>query len=630
MKVSNEMRKLTSSFNTEADRVLEQLKDNQVTEIVPTQSGQALFFCEESNEFCMLTAETQETEGLEGEESPKTFQEAWHHPNATSREKWREDIRKELKAMIDQKVYRNVKKKNLPPGRKPVGCRWVFAIKRDGRFRARLVAKGYTQVAGIDFDAHTSPVMNDVTFRIMIVYKLIYNHDGVLTDFATAFLLGDLSEELYMDLPEGADGDSDECVKLEKPIYGLVQAARAWWFKLVAILVKRGFKTSASDPCLMIKTYSDGSKVLLGIYIDDCFWIGKRKVIIEEVEAIKAMGYVVTVSEDLRDYLSCKLNFSNDNKRACLTQPHLIKHMEEKFGEDIKKMMIYKTPGTPNFRVIKNKLEEDIAEDDIQNRYRSGVGMLLYLVKHSRPDIANAVRELTKCFGKCSLNDFKEMKRVMKFVVDTRFLGLKMIPKLDEEAWKLEVFSDSDFSGDKDTRLSVSGFILYVCGVPVLWKSKGQKSVSLSSTEAEYVAMSESVKEIKFVSMLLEGIGVKVQYPMTVRVDNIGAIYLSENKSVSNRTKHIDTRFHFVRNYVDEKLIEVIFVRSEENQSDGFTKNVSGDIHEKHAPHYMLDERHLNSREEMGRMSEGAFQPGNSTPNDVEITPPNGPIRNEE
>ena len=116
------------------------------------------------------------------------------HPNDTSREKWREAIRKELKAMIDQKVYRKVKRSNLPPGRKPVGCRWVFAIKRDGRFRARLVAKGYTQVAGIDFDAHTSPVMNDVTFRIMIVYKLIYNHERVLTDFATAFLLGYLSE----------------------------------------------------------------------------------------------------------------------------------------------------------------------------------------------------------------------------------------------------------------------------------------------------------------------------------------------------------------------------------------------------------------------------------------------------
>ena len=152
-------------------------------------------------------------------------------------------------------------------------------------------------------------------------------------------------------------------------------------------------------------------------------------------------------------------------------------------------------------------------------------------------------------------------------------LGLKMVPTLHEGIWYLEAFSDSDFANDKETRISVYGYVIYFCGVPVAWKSKSMRSVVLSRTEAEYVVISEVVKEIKFVYQLLKSMNVKVPLPINVRVDNIGAIWLVNNSGVSERTKHVDTRAHFVRSYVINEVVTIEFVKSNENISDIMMKN---------------------------------------------------------
>ena len=139
--------------------------------------------------------------------------------------------------------------------------------------------------------------------------------------------------------------------------------------------------------------------------------------------------------------------------------------------------------------------------------------------------------------------------------------------------WILEALSDSDFANDKETRKSVYGYVIYFCGVPVAWKSKSMRSVVLSTTEAEYVALSEVLKEIKFLYQLLSSMGIKVPLPIKVKVDNIGAIWLANNSGVSERTKHVDCRAHFVKAFVVDKIVEIVFVRSENNESDMMTKN---------------------------------------------------------
>ena len=145
--------------------------------------------------------------------------------------------------------------------------------------------------------------------------------------------------------------------------------------------------------------------------------------------------------------------------------------------------------------------------------------------KHRRPDITNPVTELSKRMDGASMANVAEMYKVINFVLETKTLGLRMVPIFKDGIWKLEVLSDSDFANDKDTRYSVYGYIIYFCGVPVVWKSKSMKSVVMSTTEAEYVAVSEVVKEIKFLYQMLRSMEIKVPLPIKVQVDNVGVIY---------------------------------------------------------------------------------------------------------
>ena len=159
-----------------------------------------------------------------------------------------------------------------------------------------------------------------------------------------------------------------------------------------------------------------------------------------------------------------------------------------------------------------------------------------------------------------------EMYRVINCVLETKTLGLRMVPIFNDGIWKLEALSDSDFAR----------YIIYFCGVPVAWKSKSMKSVVLSTTEQEYVAVSEVVKQIKFLYQMLRSMEIKVPLPIKVQVDNVGAIWLANNSSVSERTKHVDLRAHFVRDMIKDQVIEINFVKSAENDSDIMTKNQQG------------------------------------------------------
>ena len=210
--------------------------------------------------------------------------------------------------------------------------------------------------------------------------------------------------------------------------------------------------------------------------------------------------------------------------------------------------------------------------------------MLLYLVKHSRPDIANAVREMSKVLGGSTRATYKEMLRVIKFVLDTKNSGLKIAPKFDnDKQWELTCYSDRYYAKEPKTRRSVSGYILYVKGVPICWRSKAQRAVTLSSSKAEWFALSEAVKEIVFVLQLLESIHIKVKIPIIVKVDNVGAIFLSGNINTGSRSKHIDIRTKYVNEYVEDGMLKIIFVSTEENTSDILTKNLVGKLHSKHS-----------------------------------------------
>ena len=221
--------------------------------------------------------------------------------------------------------------------------------------------------------------------------------------------------------------------------------------------------------------------------------------------------------------------------------------------------------------------------------------MLLYLVKHSRPDLANATRELSKLMDKPTPAAMKELKRVLKFTIDTQHYGLRMEPTPfnEKEGWTVMLYSDSDWAGDKDTRISVTGYIIFLQNVPVCWKSKGQKSVALSSSEAELIALSEAAKEVKFIYQVMISMELKVKLPIICRVDNVGAIFMAENTTTSSRTKHLDLRYRFSTEFIEDGFIKILFVKTDDNISDPFTKNVSSAIYEAHTQSYVTDKKYL-------------------------------------
>ena len=223
--------------------------------------------------------------------------------------------------------------------------------------------------------------------------------------------------------------------------------------------------------------------------------------------------------------------------------------------------------------------------------YRSGVGTLLYLTKHSRPDICNPVGELSKTMDAPAPVHLKEMYKVLRHVLSTKGYGLKFELRKDFMKWALKALIDSDFASDKETRICVFGYISYFCGIPIAWRSKGMKSVVLSTTEAEYMALSEVVKELKFIVQFIQTMNIEVELPITAYVDNVGAILLSSNRTTSDRTKHIDIRTSFVKEYQEDGKIIIKFVKSEDNEADIFTKNTTNGIFHNHQKKLVWDKK---------------------------------------
>jgi hypothetical protein len=530
------------------------------------------------------------------ESDPETFEEAWNHSISKERKGWREAINKELTDMhIRRSIWKKIPIEELPQGRKLIGSKWVFKKKKSGVFRARLCALGYSQVPGVDFTENFAPVVNEVTLRLVLL-KWMTNPSWMakVYDVETAFLYGDLPEPIYMKIPKGLEHLAPDykvetdCLLLTKSMYGLVQAARQWWKKFIYMLSQEfKFKRSHADACILFRTDEQGT-IILCIYVDDALMIGDDGAITKTVKQLREKLSLKEVGE-LQEYVGCTILKNREQNRLIMCQPDLLSKLEKKFKSSVEDMRVFKTPTIPGEIIIKTTDKDEIVDKSTHRMFRSGVGMLLYLIKYSRPDIGNAVREIAKVMDGPTEMQVKSLYRLIKYILDTKNQGLLMSPLKPQEknTWIMSACCDSDYAGDKDGRKSVSGFVVYIQGCLISWKSRKQKSVTLSSSEAEYVAISEVCAEIMFLKQVVEFMEIKVKLPIIVKVDNVGAIYLANNAVSGPRMKHVDIRYHFVRDLIEEGIIEVAFVKSEENDSDVFTKNLGEELFKKHIKKFM-------------------------------------------
>ena len=507
--------------------------------------------------------------------------------NSDSAAKWQVEVDKEHKRMVDNDVWSVVDREKISSGAKPIDSTWAMKLKADGTMRARMNARGFKQIPGqhYEVDNISSPVTNTASIRIAFTLLALASLSGWVVDVKGAFLLGEFKPGdpiIYMEVPEGMTKHYPDrkkvALRLKKCLYGTKQAAKYYYNKVVDVMKKINCERSKADPCLFFRWDEKDGLILWLTWIDDKLCIANPDVIKDEKEKMKQHFECDDVGEVV-DYIGCKVEVDREDRSVKFTQPVLVQSLVDEF-EDIPQGKDPLTPAKPGDILLKSDDEKCHLGKEEHTRYRTGVGKLLYLAKHSRPDIANAVRELSR-HAHCPTNaHWDAMCQCIRYVrgTPTRGLLLKPFGTWDgkDRSFKFVIRgrSDSNYATDKDTRRSVTGTVVYLNEAPIVFGSVTQKHVTLSVTEAELAAGVSLVQDMMYVYRVVTSMGLLVELPMLVEMDNSGAKDLANSWSVGGRTRHVDVRMFFLRELKEDGFITIKHVPGNDNEADIFTKNV--------------------------------------------------------
>lgn len=489
-------------------------------------------------------------------DEPQTVKEA---KEGKHWKQWQKAMQEEIQALEENNTWTIVDK---PPNIKPIKAKWIFKLKlnTDGsieRYKARLVAKGYSQIPNIDYKETFAPVASMTTVRMMLAAAAQNDYDIIQFDIKTAFLYGDLDEEIYMECPEYYDSPKGKVCKLVKSLYGLKQAPRQWHKKFDSFLKKFDLMQSNYDRCLY---YSTDKNVLLTIYVDDGLIVTKdHSRAMNLIDYLKE--YLIVKTMDCKSYLGLEIIRDKKDKSIFITQRQYVKKTLERFGMDN-----CKPSSTP----------EEVGQLDFANSpklddnfpFKELVGCLLYMVTCTRPDIAHAVSIASRTSEPTELH-WNLLKRIMRYLSGTKELGIEFRWEQNPE---LVGYSDADYANDKETRRSTSGFVIMWGNSPITWKCQRQSLVTLSTTEAEYISGTEMVKKIIPLKSMMTELGLIEDKPVKVFIDNKSTVNIVNNEQGQERTKHIDVREKWLNEHHDAGNICVEHVSGEEQRADILTK----------------------------------------------------------
>ncbi|KAJ4762199.1 Gag/pol [Rhynchospora pubera] len=491
------------------------------------------------------------------ETEPRSFNQANTLPA------WREAMANEIQALALNKTWTLIPP---PTEQKVIGSKWIYKIKRkpDGsieRFKARLVANGFHQEEGIDFQETYSPVVRATTIRVVLSIAVSSKWQIKQLDVHNAFLHGDLAETVYMSQPRGFVDSTfpDHVCLLHKSLYGLKQAPRAWFHKLSNALVGYGFKPSSYDPSLFIYNRNNHRLMVL-VYVDDILVTGDDSHQISACIADLKAQFAIKDLGQIHYFLGLEAKFSSQGLH--LTQSKYIVVLLSRVNMANCKPVL--TPMATGAPLSKN----DGSPFDDPYLYRSVVGALQYATL-TRPEISFTVNKLSQFMHAPTETHWVAAKRVLRYLSGTIHHGLSINSTSSNI---IHAYSDADWAGNVDDRRSTSGFCVYLGKNLVSWCAKKQPTVSRSSTEAEYRSLALTCTEILWLQFLLKELGVKMEAKPVLWCDNIGATFLAMNPMFHARTKHIEIDYHFVREQVAAKQIEVKFICSVDQLSDVMTK----------------------------------------------------------
>ena len=476
---------------------------------------------------------------------------------------WVEAMQEELIQFERNKVWELVP---LPVGQKdPIGTRWVYRNKVDEqgnvvRNKARLVAQGFCQAEGIDFDETFAPVARLEAIRIFLAFAAHHEFKVYQMDVKSAFLNGTLEEEVYVKQPPGFISEKHPhwVYRLDKAVYGLKQAPRAWYDTLTKHLLRNGFVRGTIDSTLFI-LHDKGNMLLVQIYVDDIIFGSTDENMCKRFSKIMSSEYEMSLMGELTYFLGLQVKQSSDG----------IFINQEKYVRDLlRKYQFDSTPSKNTPISAPLNLDSDPNGKPVNTTvYRGMIGSLMYLTA-SRPDIMFATCLCARFQSDPKESHMHAVKRIFRYLKGSPSLGL-WYPR--GSGLDLMGYSDSDHAGCKIDRKSTTGGCHFLGGKLVSWTSKKQTSVSISTAEAEYISAASCCAQILWIKNQLLDYGVKFSRT-PIFCDNTSAIAISHNPVMHSKTKHIDIRYHFIRDHVMKNDIEIHFIPTDKQLADVFTK----------------------------------------------------------
>ncbi|GJS18526.1 ribonuclease H-like domain, reverse transcriptase, RNA-dependent DNA polymerase [Tanacetum coccineum] len=465
---------------------------------------------------------------LLAEDEPKNYKEA------SNDQKWIEAMKAELDFINRNNTW---KLTTLPKGHKAIGLKWVFKTKRDAngniiKHKARLVAKGYIQEHDIDFEEVFAPVAKMETIRLLL-----------------AIAANNKWEKQ----------DQGKVYRLIKALYGLRQAPRAWNIKLDNTLKSLDFKKCALEQAIYIKTSKD-STLLIGVYVDDLIITGTPKKEIDKFKAQMEEKFEMSDLGLLAYYLGIEVTQTNGDI-SIKQSAYASKILKEAGMIDCNETLIPMDPGTRLTKITEGTMVNS-------TEYRSLIGCLRYLL-HTRPDLSYSVGLLSRSMQEPREQHMKAIKQVLRYVKGTKDYG---ITYMHNEGNKIHGYSDSSYGVNTTEGKGTTGIIFYYGESPISWSTQKQATVALSSCESEFIAATAATTQALWLKRLLSKLTHTQEEKVTIQVDNKSAIALMKNPVFHGRSKHIDTKYHFIRECVERNDIQVEFVSGEYQKADILTK----------------------------------------------------------
>jgi hypothetical protein len=503
------------------------------------------------------------------ETAPYTIQEAISGPHADA---WKEAWKAEIEQLQNIKTWVLVPR---PKDKPVIPCREVLHEKHgpDGevsRRKVRIAAGGHRQVEGINYTETFASAAKIATIRIVLALAAKWDWEIDQVDVVAAYLNGKLEEEVYMEAPYGVLSKNQQGMvcQLLRTLYGLKQAGNVWYKEMSRVFKIMGFKVSLCDSSLFIR-FDERGGMMIPVITDDMAVAGSNRKVVDDFKTELGTHFKITDDGEIHWLLGFEILRDRKARTIALNQKAYLEAMAKKFGQENARPTY--TPFQPGTLLTKDNLP-DI---HIKEPYREACGHILWPASTTRPDVQFPGGNIAQFMVNPSEDHWRAVINIIRYLYTTRDYCLVLGGEGDIGIG----YADADFATQLD-RHSVSGYSFHIGQGAVTWSSKRQPIIALSTTESEYIAGVHAAKEAEWLRQLFEELRVERKGPMLIRCDNQSAMALCKDSKFHARTKHIDIRYHYIREQVANQKLKVTYIPSTSNTADIFTKPLPRKTHE--------------------------------------------------